>query len=173
MSKETTLIPIERIENKILLIRGQKVMVDKDLAELYEVKTKVLIQAVKRNIYRFPDDFMFRLNDKEFDTLRSQFVTSSWGGRRYLPFVFTEQGVAMLSSVLSSKRAILVNIAVIRAFVKIKRILASHVEVSRKLKELEGRVDTHDLKINDVFEAIRKMIEFEDKPKKRIGFITD
>lgn len=174
MSKETTLIPIERIENKILLIRGQKVMIDRDLAELYQVKTFNLNKAVKRNVKRFPEDFMFQLTREEYESLRFQTGILEKGRHsKYLPYAFTEQGVAMLSSVLRSDRAIMVNIVIMRAFVKIKRILASHVEVSRKLKELESRVDTHDLKIEDVFEAIRKMIEFEEKPKKRIGFITD
>jgi len=115
------LVPIERIEAKILLIRGQKIMLDKDLAELYGVETKVLIQAVKRNIERFPEDFMFQLTKEEFEILRSQFVTSSWGGRRYLPYAFTEHGILMLSSVLNSERAILVNIQIMRTFTPLEQ----------------------------------------------------
>ncbi len=164
------LIPEERIENKIYLIRGQKVMIDRDLAELYGVETKVLNQAVNRNIERFPEDFMFQLSREELRNLKSQFVTSSWGGTRKLPRVFTEQGVAMLSSVLRSKHAIQVNIAIMRAFVKIKRILSSHIEVSRKLKELEGRTDKNDAEIRKIFEAIQKMIASPEK-EKRIGFL--
>jgi len=121
------LIPVEIIESKIYLIRGHKVMLDSELAELYEVETKVLIQAVKRNVQRFPEDFMFQLNDREFMNLRSQTVTSSsgHGGRRYIPYVFTEQGVAMLSSVLNSERAVQVNIAIIRTFVKLREMLST------------------------------------------------
>jgi len=119
------LMPVERIENRIFMIRGQKVMMDHHLAELYGVKTKVLLQAVKRNIKRFPSDFMFQLEESEYGLLRSHFVTSSWGGRRYLPYVFTEQGVAMLSSVLKSERAIEVNIIIMRAFVRLAR--SSHL----------------------------------------------
>ncbi|MBU0687738.1 MAG: ORF6N domain-containing protein [Candidatus Margulisbacteria bacterium] len=167
----SNLIPIERIENKIYLIRGQKVMLDKDLSDLYQVPTKRLNEQVKRNMKRFPDDFMFQLNKKEVENLRSHFATSRWGGRRYLPLAFTEQGVAMLSTVLSSERAIMVNIVIMRAFVKIKRILSTHVEVSRKLRELESKVDKHDSEIHKIFDAIREMISLPDKPKGKIGFV--
>ncbi|MFA4858839.1 MAG: ORF6N domain-containing protein [Candidatus Margulisiibacteriota bacterium] len=167
------LIPSERIENKIYLIRGQKVMLDRDLSELYGVQTGRLNEQVKRNWERFPEDFMFRLTEQETENLISQFAISSWGGRRKLPYAFTEQGVAMLSSVLRSKRAIFVNIAIMRAFVKIKRILATHVEVSRKLKEIEGRIDKHDTEIRGIFEAIRQMIMPPDSPKRKIGFLRD
>ena len=134
MPKKTkSVIPVERIERCILLIRGHKVMLDSDLAELYEVETKVLNQAVRRNRDRFPDDFMFRLSSEEFDILRSQSVTSSsWGGRRYPPYAFTEQGVAMLSSVLRSKRAVHVNIEIMRAFVRLRELLASHAQLGRR-----------------------------------------
>src|SRR3989338_697581 len=132
------LIPQERIEHRIYVIRGQKVMLDRDLAELYGVLTKALLQAVKRNPKRFPRDFMFILTRQEVMNLRSQFVTSSWGGRRYQTYVFTEQGVAMLSSVLKSERAIQVNIAIMRAFVRLKQVFATHKELARKLKELEA-----------------------------------
>jgi hypothetical protein len=120
------LVPIERITSKIYLIRGMKVMLDRDLAELYDVETKVLKQAVRRNIDRFPEDFMFELSKEEFKNLRSQFVTSSWGGVRYRPYAFTEQGVAMLSSVLKSERGIRVNIQIMRAFIKLRQFAQTH-----------------------------------------------
>jgi hypothetical protein len=165
------LIPSEIIENKILLIRGQKVLLDKDLSILYEVTTKVLIQAVKRNINRFPDDFMFQVNKEEFLNLRSQFVTSSWGGRRYLPYVFTEQGIAMLSTVLNSERAIQVNIVIMRVFVKLRQIIATHKDLIRKLDELEQKTVKHDTEIKVIFDTIRQlMAPPEEKPKPRIGF---
>lgn len=137
------IVPIEMIERKIYLIRGQKEMLDSDLAELYGVPTKVLIQAVKRNIKRFPPDFMFQLKNQEVASLRSQIVTSSLehGGRRYLPYVFTEQGVAMLSSVLNSERAVQVNILIIRAFVKLREMIASNKELAKRLDELEKKYD--------------------------------
>ena len=173
MPKSTgSIIPIERIQKCIYLIRGRKVLLDSDLAQLYGVETKVLNQAVARHKRRFPSDFMFRLSKEEFNNLRSQIVTSSWGGRRYPPYAFTEQGVAMLSSVLQSIRAIEVNIAIMRAFVKLKRILASHKEVSRKLKELEQRMDKHGSEIQVIFDAIYKMINPATKPKQKIGFIN-
>ncbi len=165
-----TLIPIERIENKIYIIRGQKVMIDKDLAELYGVETFNLNKAVKRNIKRFPSDFMFQLNKQEFRNLTFQFGISRWGGRRSLPYAFTEQGVAMLSSVLRSERAIQVNIVIMRAFIRLKQVLATHKELSRKVKELESRVNNQDSKIVQVFDAIKKMIEPLKKPKNPIGF---
>ena len=162
-------IPTELVQEKIYLIRRQKVMLDKDLAELYEVDTKVLIQAVKRNIDRFPLDFMFQLNNQEVVRLRSQFVTSKpgRGGRRYLPYVFTEQGVAMLSSVLKSDRAIKVNIAIMRAFVNLRMMLASNAQLARKLRSLEKKYDEQ---FKVVFEAIYKLMEQPKKPKKQIGF---
>ena len=158
------------VQRKILFVRGLKVMLDTDLAELYQVPTKALIQAVKRNRKRFPKDFMFQLSVKEFEILRSQFVTSSWGGRRYLPFVFTEQGVAMLSSVLKSEKAVLVNITIMRVFVKIREILSTHKELADKLKELAGRIDNHDEQIQAIFDAIRQLMKEEEKPKHGIGF---
>lgn len=171
------IIPIERIENKIFLIRGQKVMVDRDLAELYGVETFNLNKAVKRNLSRFPVDFMFQLNKNEAENLKFQIGISSktiskagWGGRRTLPFVFTEQGVAMLSSVLRSERAIQINILIMRAFVRIKEALATHKEVSKKLVEHEGRLNKHDNQIIAILNAINKMVEPEIKPIKRIGF---
>lgn len=149
-------------------------MLDKDLAELYGVKTFVLNQAVKRNHDRFPMDFMFRLDKKELENLKSQIVMSSWGGRRTLPYAFTEQGVAMLSSVLKSKRAVQVNIAIMRAFVKLRKILATHKDLAQKLSQLEDKFEKrfkkNEAHIQIVFDAIRKLIETENKPKRRIGF---
>ena len=142
------------------------------LADLYGVKTKALKQAVKRNISRFPADFMFELSDAELNNWRSQFVTSKLDkmGLRWKPYAFTEQGVAMLSSVLRSEQAIQVNILIMRAFVKIKEALATHKEVSRKLKELEGRVDKNDSQIIAIFDAIRQMIALPEKPARKMGF---
>jgi len=162
----------EVIEQKIFVIRGYKVMMDKDLAKLYGVRTKALIQAVKRNKKRFPKDFMLTLTKKEAAILRSQIVTSSWGGRRYLPYAFTEQGVAMLSSVLKSERAIQVNITIIRAFVKLRELLSTHVKLAHKLNELERKIEEHDTEIKTIFEAIRQLMAPppEEPIKPRIGF---
>ena len=161
-------MPVERIAQSILLIRNQKVMLDADLAALYGVETKVLVQAVKRNIDRFPADFMFQLTKQEFDDLRSQIVTSSWGGRRYPPYAFTEQGVSMLSSVLRSKRAIQVNIEIMRAFVQLRRMLASQADLARKFAALEKK---YDAQFKVVFDAIRELMAPPDPKKKReIGF---
>ena len=138
---QQSLVPQERIENLIILVRGQKVMLDQDLATLYGVETRKLVQSVKRNIDRFPEDFMFQLTKGEFDLLRSQIVTSKQrGGRRYPPYAVSEQGVAMLSSVLNSKRAIHVNIEIMRAFVRLRKMIASHVELSRKFEKLEKKI---------------------------------
>jgi hypothetical protein len=159
------------IETRIFMIRGQKIMVDSDLADLYRVATKVFNQAVRRNLNRFPKDFMFRLTAKEMKILRSQIVTSSWGGRRTLPYAFTEQGVAMLSSVLNSERAVQVNIAIMRAFVKLREILTTHRELAEKIAELENKYRQHDDKIQAVFDAIRELLEPPQvSPKRRIGF---
>lgn len=136
---ETGLIPVEVIERRIYLIRGEKVMLDSDLAELYRVETKNLNKAVKRNLDRSPPDFMFQLTKQEATALRFQIGTSRWGGRRYLPYAFTEQGVAMLSSVLNSERAVQMNILIIRVFVRLREILATHKDLARKLEELERR----------------------------------
>jgi hypothetical protein len=163
-----SIIPIEYIENKILLIRGQKVMLDRDLAELYGVATMHLNQAVSRNKDRFPDDFMFQLNHEEFENLISQIGISSWGGTRKPPRAFTEQGVAMLSSVLRSKRAVQVNILIMRAFVKMRELLASHKDLAKRLDELEQK---YDKQFAVVFEAIRQLMTPPDPPKKeKIGF---
>lgn len=148
-------------------------MLDADLAELYGVQTKVLLQAVKRNETRFPPDFMFRLDDEEFAALRSQFVTSKpgRGGRRYSPYVFTEQGVAMLSSVLRSERAITVNIEIMRTFVKLREWLSTNKELARKLDDLERKVASHDAAIAGVLDAIRRLMEPPPaSPKRPIGF---
>lgn len=163
------LLPVERITSKIFLIRGSKVMLDRDLAELYGVETRVLKQAVRRNIKRFPEDFMFELSKQEFGHWRSQFVTSKRDrmGLRYAPMVFTEQGVAMLSSVLKSDRAILVNIQIMRAFTQLRRMLATHKDLKKKIEEMEKK---YDQQFQVVFEAIRRLLAADEKPKKRIGF---
>ncbi len=170
--KMETIVPIEVIEKKIYLIRRQKVMLDSDLAELYGVETRTLVQAVKRNIGRFPQDFMFQLNNQEVITLRSQFVISKSGkgGRRYIPYVFTEQGVAMLSSVLNSERAILVNIAIMRAFVKLREIISLNKELAHKLAQLERKIEKHDTEIKVIFDAIRHLMAAPEPKEKKIGF---
>ena len=166
--KSEVIVATDRIAAAIQIIRGQRVMLDRDLAELYGVATKVLIQAVKRNADRFPGGFMFQLTEQEFNNLRSQIVTSSWGGRRYPPFAFTEQGVAMLSSVLRSERAIHVNIEIMRAFVRLRQLLASNAELARKLAALEKKYDTQ---FKVVFDAIRELMTPPGPKKKRpIGF---
>jgi len=157
------LIPAERIESKIFLIRGQKVMLDVGLAELYQVPTGRLNEQVKRDVERFPEDFMFQLTRKEFENLKSQIAISRWGGRRKLPYAFTEQGVAMLSVVLHSKRAVQVNVAIMRAFVKLKQILSTHKELAHKLKLLEQRFEKHDAEIQGIFDAIRKLMAPPEK----------
>ena len=161
-----------RIVQYIVWLRGHKVLLDTDLATLYGVPTKVLVQAVKRNLERFPEDFMFQLSEEEFGNLRSQFVTSSWGGRRYAPYAFTEQGVAMLSSVLNSSQAMAVNIEIMRAFVRLREMLASNKELARKLEELERKLQTHDQAITGILNAIRELMKPpEPPPKRRIGFV--
>jgi phage regulator Rha-like protein len=171
MHENVGLVPPERIERSILLIRGHKVILDADLAALYGVETKELIRAVKRNLPRFPDDFMFQLNEEEFENLRFHFGTSSqWGGRRYAPYAFTEQGVAMLSSVLHSRRAIQVNIEIMRAFVRLRRILASHANLARKLDSLEKKYNTQ---FKVVFDAIRELMKPPETKKRPIGFLVE
>jgi hypothetical protein len=161
-------VPVDRIEKAILLIRGQKVMLDTDLATLYGVETKLLVRAVKRNIDRFPTDFMFQLSKEEFDNLRFHFGTSSdWGGRRYRPYAFTEQGVAMLSSVLRSERAVQVNIEIMRAFIRLRQMLAGHVELARKLDALEKK---YDAQFKQVFDAIRQLMAPPEPKRRPIGF---
>ncbi len=162
------IIPTERIERAILFFRGQKVLLDHDLAELYGVTTKALNRAVRRHRRRFPSDFMFQLSASEYANLRYQFGTSSrWGGRRYRPLAFSEQGVAMLSSVLASDRAIEVNIAIMRAFVALRGLLASHADLARKLDELETKYDEQ---FRMVFDAIRQLMQPPAPPRGRIGF---
>jgi hypothetical protein len=161
--------PINGIERHILLLRGEKVILDAYLAALYDVETKALLQAVKRNIDRFPEDFMFRLDEKEFANLRSQIVTSSWGGRRYPPYAFTEQGVAMLSSVLRSRRAILVNVEIMRVFVRLRQMLATNRKLAEQLRVLETK---YDKQFRVVFDAIRQLMREPTQRKSRpIGFI--
>lgn len=162
-------LPVERILNSILVRRGEKVLLDADLAGLYGVETKVLLQAVRRNFERFPEDFLFQLTGVEWLNLKSQFVTSSsWGGRRTAPYAFTEQGVAMLSSVLRSDRAIQVNIEIMRAFVQLKRMLATHADLARKIESLERK---YDAQFRGVFDAIRELMAPQVNSKKQpIGF---
>jgi hypothetical protein len=165
-----SLILPERIERAILLVRGQKVMIDADLATLYAVETKQLVRAVKRNLDRFPHDFGFQLTAKEFTNLRCQTGTSSsWGGRRTPPWAFTEQGVAMLSSVLRSKRAVQVNIEIMRAFVRLRELLATHADLARRLDELEKK---YDKQFAVVFDAIRQLMAPPKEEKREIGYHT-
>ena len=165
------IVPQQIIENKIFIIRDHKIMLDKDLAMLYGVSTKRLNEQVRRNMKRFPEDFMLILTRQEVTILRSQFATSRWGGLRHLPYAFTEQGVAMLSSVLNSERAIQVNIVIMRAFVKLREILSTHKELAHKLKELEGKFEKHDTEILMIFDAIRQLMEPPPEPlKPKIGF---
>ncbi len=170
MESKTT-IPAIQIESLILIIRGEKVILDSDLAKLYEVETKVLTQTVRRNMSRFPADFIFQLTREEFNRLRSQSVSSRWGGRRYLPYAFTEHGVAMLSSVLRSEHAVKVNIEIIRAFVRLRQILASDKRLAEKIDELEQKYDDQ---FKKVFEAIKQLMAPSTNEKKRpIGFVWD
>ncbi len=162
-----SLVPVEIIERKILLIRGKKVILDADLAELYGVETKALKRSVKRNIDRFPEDFLIQITSAEFESLRYHFGTSKRGGVRYLPYAFTENGVAMLSSVLNSKRAIQVNIQIMRTFTRLREIMASHKDLARRLDELEKKYDGQ-FKI--VFDALRALVAPPMKPKRKIGF---
>ena len=164
-----SLVAMEVVEKKILSIRGQKVILDVDLAELYDVTTKVFNQAVKRNVDRFPKDFMFQLTADEALTIRSQFVTASRRNIRYLPYAFTEHGIIMAASILNSQRAIDASVYVVRAFIKLREMIASHKDLTKKLNELEKKYDGQ---FQIVFEAIRQLIEVEEKPKRRIGFIA-
>ena len=171
MNDSTSLLQPERIEQAILLIRGQRVMLDRDLAALYGVETKNLNKAVRRNVERFPADFMFQLTSDEADSLRFQFGTLKRGQHsKYLPQVFTQEGVAMLSSVLRSPRAIQVNIAIMRVFVRLRETLALHKELAQKLAELERKVATHDDSIRTLFDALRSLTAAPAKPRRQIGF---
>lgn len=163
-------IPIETVTGKIHYIREHKVLLDRDLAELYGVETGQLKRAVRRNIDRFPPDFMFELTKKEHENLRCQIGISSWGGTRYFPMAFTEQGIAMLSSVLNSKRAIQVNIAIMRAFVQMRELLITNKKFAQKLNDIEKRLADHDENFQIVFDAIKRLLTEDEKPKRKIGF---
>jgi hypothetical protein len=166
------LIPEEVIMNKIYVIRGQKVMLDRDLSELYGVETKRLKEAVRRNMDRFPEDFMFEMNDKEFQNWRTQFATSKSDsiGLRYAPFCFTEQGVTMLSCVLNSKIAIEVNIRIIRVFTKMREMLLTNKEILLMLNQLEKKITNHDQEIEIIFDALKKLINKPEKQRKKVGY---
>jgi len=184
MAEKNIIASVEQIESRIFVIRGQKVMLDADLAELYGVETKVLNQAVKRNLDRFPDDFMFQLSTEEFANLKSQIVISSLrsqivtsnipsgrGGRRHLPYVFTEHGALMLGNVLRSERAVEVSLMVVRAFVHLRELASTHKELSQKLNQLERKVGAHDRAIAELINAIRQlMTPLDTKNKRPIGF---
>ena len=171
MRAKHSLMSEEKIGSRIYLVRGHKVMLSTDLAELYGVEPRALVQAVKRNQERFPEDFMFQLNKAEFANLKSQIVTSSWGGlRRATPYGFTEQGVAMLSSVLRSRRAVQVNITIMRAFVHLRAMVEANKALANKLAELEQKVASHDGHIRSLFEAIRQLMSQPVSPGRRIGF---
>jgi len=172
---KTTLIPQGNIEQKIFVVRGLKIMLSTHLAELYGVEPRTLIQTVKRNKDRFPEDFMFQLNNKEFIALKSQIVISSWGGlRRANPYAFTEQGVAMLSSILRSKRSIQVNITIMRTFIKLRKFFSTHKGLAHKIGQLEQKTNKHDKEIQLIFKAIHQLMTSPaTKPKGRIGFHSD
>ncbi len=177
MSKniQILVIPDERLIDRIFLIRGEKVMIDNDLAELYGIETRRLNEQVKRNIERFPDDFMFQLTAQEFANLKSQFATSRWGGRRKLPYAFTEHGVLMLSSVINSDLAIKVNIQIMRVYTKIRGMLATHKELLVRFEQLESRLADHDQSIHLVMEYIKRLeeVKHQDSDRKnrpKIGY---
>jgi len=164
------IIPEETIISKIYFIRGQKVMIDYDLAGLYRIETKQLKRAVKRNMERFPHDFMFELTLEELQNLRSQTGTSKWGGVRYSPMVFTEQGVAMLSSILSSQQAILVNIQIIRVYTKMREILLTHKDILLKLEQFEKQVEKNSDEIQLIFETLKQLLESPKEHRRQIGY---
>ncbi len=170
MADDTTRDMPQRIATSIYVVRGQRVMLDEDLAGLYGVPTRALNQAVRRNMARFPEDFVFRLTEIEVRHLKSQTVTSSWGGRRKLPLAFTEQGVAMLSSVLRSETAAQVNVQIMRAFVRLREMAITQTRLAQELEKLRGRVDVHDASINAVMEVIGNLLGKPDRSRKRIGF---
>ena len=167
-----TLLPAERIVRAIRVLRGQKVLLDADLALLYGVETRRLNEQVRRNRERFPDDFMFPLTTSEFGRLKSQIATSSWGGRRKLPFAFTEHGAIMAATVLSSARAIEMSIYVVRAFVQLREFIASNKELAAKLDELERRIGAHDRVLSDLVKAIRELMRTPEPETRPIGFVT-
>jgi len=166
------LISAPAIEKRIFVARGRQVMLDEDLADLYGVETKRLVQQVKRNLKRFPDDFMFQLDQGEAEALRSQIATSNdgRGGRRYSPYVFTEQGVAMLSRVLRSDRAIAVNIEIMRTFVELRRAAGSYAAIEKRLEEIEQELGGHDAQLKQIFATLRHLISPPDRPKRPVGF---
>ncbi len=175
MAKESepinnSVVPAESIQERIYLIRGQKVMLDADLANLYEVSTSQFNRAIQRNRNRFPEDFCFQLGPEEFEDLRCQFGTSSWGGRRYLPYAFTEHGVAMLSAVLKSDRAVQMSILIVRAFVKMREFLASHRDLAERIERIEATQDHHASVINMLAEEIDLIKAPKEPSKRRIGF---
>ena len=175
MADDQTIVPVGQIEQSILLIRGQKVLLDSTLAALYGVTTKRLNQQVRRNLERFPEDFMFQLTRQEARNLRLQFATSSYkyGGRRYLPYAFTEHGAIMAASVLNSPQAVKVSVYVVRAFVKLREMLATHRELAQKLDELERKLQKHDRQIISLVEAIRQLMVPPARPRRRIGFASE
>lgn len=172
MENENTslIVPDEAVMNSIYLIRGQKVMLDRDLAQLYGIETKRLKEAVRRNLARFPPDFMFELNKEEYENLRTQIATSSWGGTRYMPQAFTEQGVTMLSCILNSERAIKVNIQIIRVFTRMREMWMSNQEILLKLEQLDRRVAGHDAEIEEVFRYLKELLNPVQPPRQMIGF---
>ena len=169
-----SIVPTEYIEHRIYVIRGRKVMLDRDLADLYQVENKHLTRQVRRNALRFPEDFAFQLTKEEWENLRCQKGASSldWGGRRFLPYVFSEQGVGMLASVLKSEKAALVNVAIIRAFVRLREALSTNQHLSNKLGELERTISVHDEHIQNLFDAIRELLNpsTPEEPKRQIGY---
>ena len=176
-NKQLSVIPDEAVINKIYFIRDEKIMLDRDLAELYGVETKRLNEQVKRNIDRFPEDFMFQLTESEFENLKSQIATSSWGGRRTLPYAFTEHGVLMLSSVLNSDLAIKVNIQIMRVYTKVRNMLSTHKDLLLKFEQFETKLTDHNDKIMLIFEYLKqfeeaKQQELEQKERPRIGYKT-
>ncbi|MEK6154541.1 ORF6N domain-containing protein [Flavobacteriaceae bacterium 3-367] len=164
------IIPDEVVASKIYYIRDQKVMLDSDLAELYEVETRVLNQQVKRNLDRFPEDFMFQLSENEWETLKSQSTTSSWGGRRKAPYVFTEHGVLMLSSVLNSKKSIAVNIQIMRVFTKLREMLMDNLNLKLEIEEIKKKLSNQSKNIELVFNYLDELIEKKEKPKNKMGY---
>jgi len=170
---ESFIIPDETVIRKIYLFRDQKVMVDNDLAELYEIETRALNQAVKRNEKRFPQDFMFQLNDKEFESLKSQNTSNGWGGRRSLPNVFTEHGVLMLSSVLNSDKAIEVNIQLVRIFTRMREMLLTHKDILLQIEEMRKSVASQDDRIDLIYNYLMEFVKQENQPRKSIGFRSD
>lgn len=166
-------LPQEAIMSKIYIIRGRKVMLDRDLAKLYQVETKYLKRQVRRNSYRFPDDFMFELTKEEFEILRSQIDTSSWGGTRFMPMAFTEHGVSMLSSVLNNQIAINVNIQIIRTFTKMREMILTSKELLLRMEKLEKRADRQDESIDVIFQYLKKLINLEKQPRKGLGYKSD